>query len=199
MKKVYIYESHLGGGFYTSSESLDYEDLYCETCGDTDTELGGFESLKDVYYSLINNELYYDKNNYDLFRHTEWCISEYGLASLVNELIAYWEYPIEPLNVNDENKETSESYQTILNKIYEVVMYEDKKYCYEIECFDGDIYCIRVDLLDNLLDLYPEDRPYDFDYTLIERPTDDKVYDHIPVCFYDEYENWKEHKANADR
>lgn len=199
MKKVYIYESHLGGGFYTSSEPLDYEDLYCETCGDTDTELGGFESLKDVYYSLINNSLYYDKDNYDLFKHTEWCISEYGLASLVNELIAYWKYPIEPLNANDEHKETSESYQSILNKIYEVVMYEDKKYCYEIECYDGDIYCIRVDLLDNLLELYPDDRPYDFSYNLIERPTDDKVYDHIPVCFYDEYENWKGHKANADR
>ena len=58
MKKVYIYESHLGGGFYTSSEPLDYEDLYCETCGDTDTELGGFESLKDVYYRSNTSSLW---------------------------------------------------------------------------------------------------------------------------------------------
>ena len=32
---MYIYESHMGG-LYTSYEPLDYEDLYCEECGDSD-------------------------------------------------------------------------------------------------------------------------------------------------------------------
>lgn len=35
---MYIYESHMGG-LYTSEEPIDYEDLYCETCGDFDMEL----------------------------------------------------------------------------------------------------------------------------------------------------------------
>ena len=32
---MYIYECHMGG-LYTSDEPLDYEDLYCEECGDSD-------------------------------------------------------------------------------------------------------------------------------------------------------------------
>ena len=36
---MYIYESHLGG-LYTSNEYLDYDDLYCEQCGDSDWLIG---------------------------------------------------------------------------------------------------------------------------------------------------------------
>ena len=39
---MYIYESHLGG-FYTSDEYLDYEDLYCEECGDSDGLFGEYD------------------------------------------------------------------------------------------------------------------------------------------------------------
>ena len=39
---MYIYESHLGG-LYTSDEALDYDYLYCEECGDSDTEVGYFQ------------------------------------------------------------------------------------------------------------------------------------------------------------
>ena len=35
MKKFYIYESHLGGLFYTDHE-LTRQQRYCEQCGDTD-------------------------------------------------------------------------------------------------------------------------------------------------------------------
>lgn len=35
----YIYDSHLGG-LYTWEERQSDEDLYCETCGDSDWELG---------------------------------------------------------------------------------------------------------------------------------------------------------------
>ena len=31
----YIYESHMGG-LYCSDEELDYESLYCDSCGDSD-------------------------------------------------------------------------------------------------------------------------------------------------------------------
>ena len=36
---MYIYESHLGG-LYTSDEYLNYDDLYCEQCGDSDWLIG---------------------------------------------------------------------------------------------------------------------------------------------------------------
>lgn len=34
-----VYESHLGG-IYFDEEVLDYDYLYCEQCGDSDTHLG---------------------------------------------------------------------------------------------------------------------------------------------------------------
>lgn len=36
---VYIYESHMGG-IYFSDYEYDYDDLYCEECGDSDTFIG---------------------------------------------------------------------------------------------------------------------------------------------------------------
>lgn len=35
--KIYIYDSHMSGGWYATEEPQDYEYLYCETCGDSDT------------------------------------------------------------------------------------------------------------------------------------------------------------------
>ena len=43
----YYYENHLGGGYYSSEEELDYEDLYCETCGDSDWPLGYYETEEE--------------------------------------------------------------------------------------------------------------------------------------------------------
>ena len=48
---MYIYESHMGG-LYTSDEPLDYEDLYCEECGDSDSLLGYAETREDVWNLL---------------------------------------------------------------------------------------------------------------------------------------------------
>lgn len=42
---VYIYENHLGG-LYVETEEIDYDNLYCEQCGDSDSLL--FES-NDIY------------------------------------------------------------------------------------------------------------------------------------------------------
>ena len=51
---MYIYESHMGG-LYTSDEPLDYEDLYCEECGDSDSLLGYAETKEDVW-NLLKDE-----------------------------------------------------------------------------------------------------------------------------------------------
>ena len=45
---MYIYESHMGG-LYTSDEPLDYEDLYCEECGDSDQLIGYAETKEDTW------------------------------------------------------------------------------------------------------------------------------------------------------
>lgn len=39
---MYIYASHMGG-LFTADEPLEWEVLYCETCGDSDTEIGRFD------------------------------------------------------------------------------------------------------------------------------------------------------------
>lgn len=44
---LYIYESHLGGFYYTNEEQDD-ESLYCEQCGDCDTYLGKAEDVYDI-------------------------------------------------------------------------------------------------------------------------------------------------------
>lgn len=49
---IYIYEDHMGSGFYTSYDEIDYEDLYCETCGDSDS-LVGTASTVDELISLL--------------------------------------------------------------------------------------------------------------------------------------------------
>lgn len=49
----YLYESHLGG-LYTSDEELDYDDLYCSQCGDSDWLIGTFETIKD-FWELVKD------------------------------------------------------------------------------------------------------------------------------------------------
>lgn len=67
---MYIYENHLGGGLYTSDYELDYEDLYCEQCGDSDGYIGeadtreeAYELLKDYYNEEYLNEFLKDWEN----------------------------------------------------------------------------------------------------------------------------------------
>ena len=60
---VYVYENHLSGGFYTSSEPLDYDELYCDSCGDSDTDCGYFatrEELKEMLYDWNDCNYKYD-------------------------------------------------------------------------------------------------------------------------------------------
>ena len=50
----YIYQSHMGG-LYTTDEPQDWEDMYCETCGDSDTELGKAETIQEAW-ALLEDE-----------------------------------------------------------------------------------------------------------------------------------------------
>lgn len=43
---MYVYESHLGGGYFGSETPLSFEECYCEQCGDSDWEVGEFETAE---------------------------------------------------------------------------------------------------------------------------------------------------------
>ena len=49
-----VYENHMGG-IYFSDEVLDFDDLYCEQCGDSDWHLGHADTWEEVL-SLITDE-----------------------------------------------------------------------------------------------------------------------------------------------
>lgn len=51
----YLYESHLGG-LYISDDYIDYDDLYCEECGDSDWLLGQFNSIEE-FWNLIEDQV----------------------------------------------------------------------------------------------------------------------------------------------
>ena len=48
---MYIYESHMGG-LFVSDDELDYEQTYCETCGDSDFLLGYAETREEAWNLL---------------------------------------------------------------------------------------------------------------------------------------------------
>ena len=50
---MYIYESHLGN-LYTSIYELDYDELYCEQCGDSDWLIGYADTKKKAWDLLTN-------------------------------------------------------------------------------------------------------------------------------------------------
>ena len=48
---MYIYESHMGS-LFVSDAILDYEQTYCETCGDSDFLLGYAETKEEAWELL---------------------------------------------------------------------------------------------------------------------------------------------------
>lgn len=51
---MYLYEGHLGSLFLTN-EPLSYGDCYCETCGESDFEIGRVEIAEDVLNLLADD------------------------------------------------------------------------------------------------------------------------------------------------
>lgn len=62
---MYVYESHLGG-LYVEDGRWDYEDLYCEECGDSDRCLGRFNDIREVIACLAEDINIYGSGGYDL-------------------------------------------------------------------------------------------------------------------------------------
>lgn len=54
---MWIYESHLGG-LYTMKEQQDFENLYCEECGDSDREIGQAKTRAEAKKLLKDTEYY---------------------------------------------------------------------------------------------------------------------------------------------
>ena len=73
---MYIYENHLGG-LYTSDEYLDYDDLYCEQCGDSDWLIGRAMTRAEAWKLLkddtdINGSGGWDYNYVQEFINVNW-------------------------------------------------------------------------------------------------------------------------------
>lgn len=52
---MFVYSSHLGYGVFYSDRRLDYEETYCDECGDSDNFLGEFYTRKQLKRILKNN------------------------------------------------------------------------------------------------------------------------------------------------
>ena len=50
---MWIYQGHLGD-LYASDYSIPPDDLYCDTCGDVDWELGNFEDAESLIISMAD-------------------------------------------------------------------------------------------------------------------------------------------------
>lgn len=55
------------GSLYVSDEVLDYEQLYCETCGDRDTLIGYADSREDAQRLLESYKDIFDESYIDEF------------------------------------------------------------------------------------------------------------------------------------
>ena len=55
---LHLYESHLGGLSW-SDEEYEYEDLYCDSCGDSDSWEGQAENFCEAL-GLLSNQTWYD-------------------------------------------------------------------------------------------------------------------------------------------
>ena len=56
----YIYESHMGG-LYTSEYLLPWDYLYCETCGDSDLEMGLATNREEAKRIIEGSGMYSDE------------------------------------------------------------------------------------------------------------------------------------------
>ena len=73
---MYIYESHLGN-LYTSIYELDYDELYCEQCGDSDWLIGCATTKEEAWdllmnYTDINGSGGYSYDYIQTFINTNW-------------------------------------------------------------------------------------------------------------------------------
>ena len=78
----YLYQGHMGG-LYTSDYYIDPDELYCESCGDSDWLLGTYETIND-FWNLIEDECDIDGNGgWSLQYVYPIMVSEFGLPDNV--------------------------------------------------------------------------------------------------------------------
>lgn len=112
----YLYESHMGG-IYTDEDFLDFDDLYCETCGDSDYCMGSFNTLRE-FWELIRDEC---------------SINESGgicLDSVYPIIVEEFNLPYEVTYENSYAKDCgfcSNSEKEILDNIEDAIVQEVKK------------------------------------------------------------------------
>ena len=73
---MYIYEGHLGS-LYVSDDYLDFDDLYCEECGDSDEYIGRADTAEEAWELLkgitsINGSGGWDYDYVQEFIRTNW-------------------------------------------------------------------------------------------------------------------------------
>lgn len=60
----YIYENHVSGNYYLSDEELDYDELYCKECGDSDGYVGSIDtehvSVNDFFEAINHSYVNYE-------------------------------------------------------------------------------------------------------------------------------------------
>lgn len=66
----YIYESHLGG-LFISDEELDFEQCYCEECGDSDNDLGFANTYTEAWDILKEETNTFDASVCEICPHNE--------------------------------------------------------------------------------------------------------------------------------
>ena len=69
---IYIYEGHLGS-LYVSDYGLDYDDLYCEQCGDSDWLIGHAETRKEAWELLKDSTDTFDESLCNDCHYTNIC------------------------------------------------------------------------------------------------------------------------------
>ena len=75
---MYIYEGHLGS-LYTSYDELDYKDLYCEQCGDSDWLIGYAATREEAWELLKDSTCTFDNSLCDNCSHAaddDYCNNE---------------------------------------------------------------------------------------------------------------------------
>ena len=83
---MYLYENHMGG-LYSTQEEQEFEDLYCEQCGDSDWFIGEYETLEE-YWNLI-------KDDCSINGRGGWC-----LQSIYVDICKEFNLPMPPLDEN---------------------------------------------------------------------------------------------------
>lgn len=82
---MYLYEGHMDG-LYLTNNRLSPDELFCETCGDRDIEIGYFENATEVLVYMAD-EINIDGNGYWDIDHVLEALSEFDFCPNKEEAI----------------------------------------------------------------------------------------------------------------